>query len=87
MRISHFNDEFLVLLGPISRLFTCSNAKVGACSSPISMITMHCIALHTATACVLKLCCTPGTMPPTKYLIVLAVQLYQKLHMQLETSG
>jgi len=27
MRNSHFNDEFLVLLGPIiSRLFTCSNA-------------------------------------------------------------
>jgi hypothetical protein len=26
MRKSHFNDEFLVLLGPIiSRLFTCSN--------------------------------------------------------------
>ncbi len=44
---SHFNDEFLVLLGPIiSRLFTCSNAKKklnkktkGACSSPISMGT------------------------------------------------
>jgi hypothetical protein len=28
MRKSHFNDEFLVLLGPIiSRLFTCSNAE------------------------------------------------------------
>jgi hypothetical protein len=39
MRKSHFNDEVLVLLGPIiSRLFTCSNAeKKGACSSPISM--------------------------------------------------
>ncbi len=46
---SHFNDKFLVLLGPIiSRLFTCSivekkfkKAK-GACSSPISMVfTMH----------------------------------------------
>jgi hypothetical protein len=49
--------------------------------------TMLCIALHTPTACVLKLCCTPGTMPPTKYLIVLAVQLSQKLHMQLEAWG
>jgi hypothetical protein len=41
MRKSHFDDEFLVLLGPIiSRLFTCSNEekKKGACSSPISMI-------------------------------------------------
>jgi hypothetical protein len=45
MRKSHFNDEFLVLLGPIiSRLFTCSNEEKnlkqkikGACSSPISM--------------------------------------------------
>jgi hypothetical protein len=42
MRNSHFNDEFLMLLGPIiSRLFTCSNVvkkfKKGACSSPISM--------------------------------------------------
>jgi hypothetical protein len=28
MRKSHFNDEFLVLLGPIiSRLFTCSNVE------------------------------------------------------------
>jgi hypothetical protein len=28
MRKSHFNDEFLVLLGPIiSRLFICSNAE------------------------------------------------------------
>ena len=28
MRKSHFNDEFLVLLGPIiSRLFTCSNEE------------------------------------------------------------
>jgi hypothetical protein len=28
MRKSHFNDEFLVFLGPIiSRLFTCSNEK------------------------------------------------------------
>jgi hypothetical protein len=28
MRKSHFNDEFLVLLGPIiSSLFTCSNAE------------------------------------------------------------
>jgi hypothetical protein len=42
MRKSHFNDEFLVLLGPIiSRLFTCSNAEKtkGACSNPISMGT------------------------------------------------
>ncbi len=40
MRKSHFNDEFLVLLGPIiSRLFTCSNEeKKGACYSPISMV-------------------------------------------------
>ncbi len=39
MSKSHFNDEFLVLLGPIiSRFFTCSNEeKKGACSSPISM--------------------------------------------------
>ncbi len=43
MRKSHFNDGFLVLLGPImSRLFTCSNEEKikktkGACSSPISM--------------------------------------------------
>jgi hypothetical protein len=45
MRKSHFNDEFLVLLGAIiSRLFTCSNEEKkltkttkGACSSPISM--------------------------------------------------
>jgi hypothetical protein len=45
MRKSHFNDEFLVLLGPIiSRLFTCSNEEKnknkktkGACSCPISM--------------------------------------------------
>jgi hypothetical protein len=28
MRKSHFNDEFLVMLGPIiRRLFTCSNAE------------------------------------------------------------
>jgi hypothetical protein len=36
-------DELLVLLGPIiSRLFTCSNAEKtkGACSSPISMLTV-----------------------------------------------
>ncbi len=48
---SHFNDEFLVLLGPIiSRIFTCSNAKKkinlkktkGACSSPISMGKYQC---------------------------------------------
>jgi hypothetical protein len=45
MRKSHFNDEFLVLLGPIiSQLFTCSNEEKnnnktkGACSSPISMV-------------------------------------------------
>ena len=40
MRKSHFNDEFLVLLGPIiSSLFTRSNKeKKGACSSPISMV-------------------------------------------------
>jgi hypothetical protein len=39
MRKSHFNDEFLVLLGPIiSRFFACSNEeKKGARSSPISM--------------------------------------------------
>jgi hypothetical protein len=40
MRKSHFNDEFLVMLGPIiSRLFTCSNEEKtkGAYSSPISM--------------------------------------------------
>ena len=44
MRKSHFNDEFLVLLGPIiSRLFTCSNEEnnnkktKGGCSSPVSM--------------------------------------------------
>jgi len=45
MSKSHFNDESLVLLGPIiSRLFTCSNVEKnklkktnGACSSPISM--------------------------------------------------
>ena len=55
MRKSHFNDEFLVLLGTIiSRLFTCSNVEKnnnktkGACSSPISMsinterANMHC---------------------------------------------
>ncbi len=50
MRKSHFNDEFLVLLGPmISRLFTCSNAEKnkikktkGTCSSPTSMVvTSH----------------------------------------------
>ncbi len=43
---SHFNDELLMLLGPIiSRLFTCSNAEKnrikktkGAYSSPISVI-------------------------------------------------
>jgi len=30
MRKSHYNDEFLVLLGPIiSRLFTCSNEEKG----------------------------------------------------------
>ncbi len=47
MRKSHFNDEFLVLLGPIiSRFFACSNEEKkltqttkGACSSPISMGT------------------------------------------------
>jgi hypothetical protein len=42
MRKSHFNDEILVLLGPIiSRIFTCSNVEKtkGACSSPISMGT------------------------------------------------
>jgi hypothetical protein len=46
MRKSHFNDEFLALLGPIiSRLFTCSNMEKqktktkGACSSPVSMGT------------------------------------------------
>jgi hypothetical protein len=46
MRKSHFNDEFLVLSGPIiSSLFTCSNAEKNkikktkdACSSPISML-------------------------------------------------
>jgi hypothetical protein len=40
MRKSHFNDEFLVLLGPIiSWFFAGSNEKKtkGACSSPISM--------------------------------------------------
>jgi hypothetical protein len=39
MRKSLFNDEFLMVLGPIiSRLFTCLNEeKKGACSSPISM--------------------------------------------------
>ncbi len=40
MRKSYFNDEFLVLLGPIiSSFFTCSNEEKtkGACSSPISM--------------------------------------------------
>jgi hypothetical protein len=45
MRKPHFNDGFLVLLGPIiSRLFSCSNEEKikhkktkGACSSPISM--------------------------------------------------
>ncbi len=32
MRKSHFNDEFLVLLGPIiSRLFTCSNEEKKGC--------------------------------------------------------
>jgi hypothetical protein len=49
MRKSHFNDEFLVLLGPIiSRLFTCSNDEKkiknkktkGACYSPISMVSI-----------------------------------------------
>jgi hypothetical protein len=42
MRKSHFNDEFLLLLGPIiSRLFRCSNEEKikkktkGACSGPI----------------------------------------------------
>jgi hypothetical protein len=40
MRKSHFNDEFLVLLGPIiSRFFASSNEeKKGVCSSPISMM-------------------------------------------------
>jgi hypothetical protein len=46
MRKSHFNDEILVLLGPIiSRFFACSNEEKnkpkqekGACSSPISMV-------------------------------------------------
>ncbi len=44
MRKSHFNDEILVLLGPIiSRFFACSNEEKniktikGVCSSPISM--------------------------------------------------
>ncbi len=49
MRKSHFNDEFLVLLGPIiSSYFACSNeekksnkATKGACSSPISMEISH----------------------------------------------
>jgi hypothetical protein len=44
MRKLQFNDEFLVLLGPIiSRLFTCSNEgkePKGACSSPISMLQL-----------------------------------------------
>jgi hypothetical protein len=53
MRKSHFNDEFLVLLGPIfSRLFTCSNAeKMGACSSPISMILPYFLANVPAQPC------------------------------------
>ncbi len=44
MRKSHFNDEFLVLLGPIiSRLFTCSNEeKKGACSSPPISMSQAC---------------------------------------------
>ena len=48
MRKSHFNDEFLVLLGPIiSRLFTCSNEEKklktkGDCSIPISMVLPLC---------------------------------------------
>jgi hypothetical protein len=49
MRKSHFNDEFLVLLGPIiSSFFACSNEEKiktkttkGACSSPISMNFSH----------------------------------------------
>ncbi len=49
MRKSHFNDEFLVLLGPtISRLFTCSNEEKtkGACSSAISMVIMNVVMLN-----------------------------------------
>jgi len=49
MRKSHFNDEFLVLLGPkISRFFASSNDEKkstkttkGACSSPISRLTTN----------------------------------------------
>ncbi len=39
-KITHFNDEFLVLLWPIiSKFFACSNEeKKGECSSPISML-------------------------------------------------
>jgi hypothetical protein len=45
MRKSHFNDEFLVLLGPIfSSFFAYSNEEKtakGACSSPISMLNAY----------------------------------------------
>jgi hypothetical protein len=43
-------------------------------------------ALHVPTACVLKLSCTPETIVSTKYLIILAGQLYKKLRSLLETS-
>ncbi len=47
MRKSHFNEQFLMLLGAIiSRFFACSNEEKkltkttkGVCSSPISMAT------------------------------------------------
>jgi hypothetical protein len=65
MRKSHFNDEFLVLLGPIiNRLFTCSNEEKklktkGACSSPISMV--------------LPLCCHSS---PTQFTIAVLVRSF-----------
>jgi hypothetical protein len=42
MRKSHFNDEFLVLLGPIiSRPFTFSNAEKRALALVLSLCFLH----------------------------------------------
>jgi len=59
MSKSHFNDEFLVLLGPIiSRLFTCSNEEtnkqkqqrvlalvLSLCRVPIRVNKLECLSM------------------------------------------
>ncbi len=57
MRKSHFNDEFLVLMGPIiSRLFTCSNAEKNKIKKQrvLALVLSLCVYHNLSTIVIMK---------------------------------